>query len=179
MRLQAGGDHPLRQLGRVAAPEREQRLYAGALQLPLAVGPHILEEQIPKRHMPDPAGHHLGHEAAHDAGVILVAAGPGQIQGAQRQAKALGLLHQQLLAHPVDGNPFEFLVQGAEQPHHLDGRILLQLMQCPGTVFTAAPGEQYLLLCHHVSTPLAPRSCKTVLRIVRFTFRDTKAYPRW
>ena len=106
--------------------------------------------------MADPLRHHLRDEVGHDAGVIFIAAGPGQVDGGQRQAHALGLCQQQLLAHPVHGHPFERLVEGGEQSHHLDGRILPQCVQRPGAVLAAAPGEQHLGL--HMISPAILRS---------------------
>lgn len=158
--LEPGVDHRLRQLGRVAAPEREERRDAGPRQLPLPIGAHILKKEIPERHVVNVLDLHIGDEARHDAPILLVAAGPGQVDGDQRQAHALSLCQQQLLAHPVHGHPLERLVEGGEQPHHLDGRILAQAMQGPGAVFSAAPGEQYLFLRHDLSSYLPHRAAR-------------------
>ncbi len=89
--------------------------------------------------MADPLRHHIGDKAGHDAGVILVAAGPGQIDSDEGQTDTGGLLGQQLLAHPVHRHSFELLIEGGEQPYYLDGWILPQLMQCPRTILAAAP----------------------------------------
>jgi hypothetical protein len=68
--------------------------------LPLPIGAHILKKEIPERHVVNVLGLHIGDEARHDAPILLVAAGPGQVDGGQRQAHALSLCQQQLLAHP-------------------------------------------------------------------------------
>ncbi|MNH22882.1 hypothetical protein D3C79_827560 [compost metagenome] len=126
--------------------------------------------------MADPYGQHLGDEAGHDPAILFVAAGPGQIDAVQWQPHARGLLRQQLLAHPVHGHPLERLIQGGEEPHHLDRRILAQAMQGPGAVFSAAPGEQYLFLRHDLSNPLpqgAARQCCELCDLHRGTQKHT------
>ena len=140
--LESAGDHLARQLPRVDAPQREQRRDAGAGELGLAIAADVLEEQVAEGHRLDAGGGLLGDERAHDALVVGVGAGMGDLQHVQRQAGGLGLCLQQRPAHAVHGHPVEGGVDGCEEPDHGHVRPLAQHMQRPGRVLAGAPAQK-------------------------------------
>jgi hypothetical protein len=87
MRLEPRRDDLVRQLVRVASPEREDRLHPGFGHARLAVGADILKEEVAEDHVADAIGGDGLERLGHAGLVDLVRAGPGQAHLDQRQAK--------------------------------------------------------------------------------------------
>ena len=66
-----------------------------------------------------------GNGNASDALIVIVAAGPGQVHGMQRQACGAGLCLNQLATYCVHRNAVRFLIEGSEQPDQFNLRVLL------------------------------------------------------
>ena len=141
-RLDAGRDHLARQrIGR-PMPEREQRRDAGRRHFLLAVGAHVLKKQIAEHHVGDALRFGLRHRCRHLALVDLVRARIGYPHDGRRQSAGFELRPQQLLAHSVDADTIEPAGDGGQSADHIDRAGAPRLVQRPGAVLAARPGNQ-------------------------------------
>ena len=99
-RLEAGRDELAREPGGFPVPQGKASPSAGRRQALLAVGPDVLEEQVPERERLD-ARQRLGCESLlHPLLVHLVGAPHRDLDLDQRNADGLGLTAEQRPAHP-------------------------------------------------------------------------------
>ena len=144
MRHQPAIDHLRRQRARVPLPQRKQRRDAGARKLPLAIGADVGQEQIAERHCRNAVRLRLGDEAAHDAFVVGIRTGIGNVDRVQRQARSLCLRLQQRAPHGVHGHAVEGGVDRGEQPGHLVLTASPQHLQAPRRVLARTPAQPRL-----------------------------------
>src|SRR5215210_5053055 len=127
----------------------------------LPVFANIFQEQIAECDVSETIGNRATSGCRHSLFVYLIAARMRQRHHPQRQASSLRLCQHPAAADAVHRHTVRLLVHRRQQPSDL-AVLLAEDVQRPGTVFTAAPGQQNLhrALCKRstmTSTPSATR----------------------
>ncbi|MNV15272.1 hypothetical protein D3C71_1059900 [compost metagenome] len=144
MRAQAAVDHLLRQCAGIAAEQGEQRLPAQCVVLLFAPAADVLQQQVAEGHRLQlgPALPCFVQGGGHALQVHGVVAGLRNPRLQQWQASGVRLGVQHVCAHALHRRALMAFGEGGKQRDHVHIVALLQLVQGPGGVFAAAPGQK-------------------------------------
>ncbi len=142
VRPYAGGDHLPGQLVGGDEPAGKDRLQACASHLLDAVGAHIFQEEVTVGDAIEALSDCLSADFGHEGLVDLIGAGPGERDLPERQACGGSLEVKQFLAEAVHGHAAEVLIDGGEQAHNFELRVLAEQVQSPSAVFATGPAQQ-------------------------------------
>ena len=173
---QAGLDHLAGELAGRDAPHGKDGLEPGTFELFLAVGADVAEEEIAEGDAINAFADGLRANLAHDAFVVFVRAGRGEIDVAERKVGGTRLRPDDLAADPVHGDAVGFTVEGGEQADDFILRLLAQQVESPGAVFAAAPGKEGT--GHGGDFRLAIVDCRFRFRLATLPFWIHPDFPR-
>ena len=111
----AAGDHCFGKLAGGNVPEGKDRFESCASELAFAVGANIAEIKVAKGDLVDAFQNSALADAGHDGLVLVVRAGPGQLDLPERKTSAVGLDADEGASDSVHGDAVCRLVEGREQ----------------------------------------------------------------
>ena len=159
-RLEACLDELGRELGRVAQPEREERLASGLREPLLPVGADVLEKEIAEGNRIDERQRLLLEGGSHPLLVELVAAGGRDRDLNQRDTEGVSLPADERSSDPVHRDPVVGLGDGRDQRDRLDP-VAPKRPERERRVLPATPAEAKFrtvgLVSHHTDLARAAR----------------------
>jgi hypothetical protein len=140
--FEARVDHALGEFASRDAPHGEDRFESRAFELLLAVGSDVAEEEVAEGDAVDTFPDRFRADFAHDALVIVIRAGGGEIDIPERKVGDPGLRLDEFAAHAVHGDAIGFAIESGEEADQFVVGLPAQEVEGPGTVFAAAPGKK-------------------------------------
>jgi hypothetical protein len=127
-----------------AAPYRKNRRNAGSRKVPLAVCPHVLEEQIAENHAGHAGSSGVADRLRHFLLVNLVRAGKWNVHDDREQTRSIQLRSQQLFADAVHADSTESIRDRCQSSDDIEIAGPARFMQRPRAVLAARPGDECL-----------------------------------